>query len=83
MISQSGYILYMIANIYARWWTLIPTAIVLGLAAAPLWTAKCAYLTEIGGYYSQLSGETSEAVVNRFFGIFFAVKFSLKITYNL
>ena len=31
------------------------------------------YLTEIGGFYAKLSGETAEAVVNRFFGIFFAM----------
>jgi hypothetical protein len=41
--------------------------------AAPLWTAKCTYLTETAGYYARLSKETTEMVVNRFFGIFFAM----------
>ncbi len=31
------------------------------------------YLTSLGEYYSKLSGETPEAVINRFFGIFFAM----------
>jgi hypothetical protein len=41
--------------------------------AAPLWSAKCAYLTASGKKYSQLSGETPEAVVSRFFGTFFMI----------
>ena len=41
--------------------------------AAPLWTAKCTYLTETAGYYARISKETTEMVVNRFFGIFFAM----------
>ncbi len=45
----------------------------MGIGAAPLWTAKCTYLTEIAGYYSILSHETNEVVVNRFFGIFFSM----------
>lgn len=45
----------------------------MGTGAAPLWTAKCTYLTEIAGYYSLLSHETNEIVVNRFFGIFFSM----------
>jgi hypothetical protein len=45
----------------------------LGLGAAPVWTAKCTYLTEIAGFYSKISKEKHEIVVNRFFGIFFAM----------
>lgn len=38
-----------------------------------MWTAKCTFLTDLGTYYSLHSGETSEVVINRFFGIFFAM----------
>ena len=47
------------------------SAAILGLSAAPLWTAKSSYMTELGIMYSKLSGETKEAVINRFFGVFF------------
>jgi hypothetical protein len=47
------------------------TAALCGLAAAPMWTAKSSYVTELGIMYSKLSGETKEAVINRFFGVFF------------
>lgn len=40
-------------------------------------------MTEIGGFYSKLTGETTEAVVNRFFGIFFAMFQSSQIFGNI
>jgi hypothetical protein len=38
---------YIAAQFYPRFYTLIPTAIVLGFGAAPLWSAKCSYLTQL------------------------------------
>ncbi|CAF0796002.1 unnamed protein product [Brachionus calyciflorus] len=72
-ISQLAYILYIAANVFPKYYTLVPTAIILGLGAAPLWTAKCTFLTDLGTLYAKLSGETAEIVINRFFGIFFAM----------
>lgn len=70
--SMACYILYMVANFYAKWGTMMPSSVIVGLGAAPLWSAKCAYLTETGIHYAKMMGETSDAVVNRFFGVFFA-----------
>ena len=49
------------------------SAALLGLSAAPLWTAKSSYMTEMGIMYAKLTGETKEAVINKFFGVFFFV----------
>ena len=65
------YILYMAANLYAVWATMIPASVLLGLAAAPLWAAKCTYLTEMGKRYAAVSVLTEDAAINRFFGLFF------------
>jgi Ion channel regulatory protein UNC-93 len=70
-LSFSGYILWMAANGYAVWGTMITASILVGLCAAPLWTAQCSYFTIIAGRYAKLNGEREEAVVTRFFGIFF------------
>lgn len=70
-ISFSGYILYMAANGYAVWATMIPASVLVGICAAPLWTAQCSYFTIIGARYARYSGESADAVVSRFFGIFF------------
>merc|ERR1719210_3136564 len=70
-MSFSGYILWMAANGYATWWTMVPASVLLGVAAAPLWTAQCSYFTLLAKRYAEVSGEDEEAVLTRFFGIFF------------
>ncbi|RNA27739.1 UNC93 [Brachionus plicatilis] len=81
--SQFAYLVFIAANTYPKWYTLIPSAILLGIFAGPLWTAKCTYLTEIAGFYANISGESNEAVVNRFFGIFFSMFQMSQIVGNL
>ena len=70
-ISYSGYILWMAANGYAVWGTMVTTSILVGLCAAPLWTAQSSYFTRSAVRYAKISGEAEDAVVARFFGIFF------------
>ncbi|XP_050399300.1 protein unc-93 homolog A [Patella vulgata] len=82
-LSMCGYVLYMGANFYAVWGTMIPAAIILGLGAAPLWSAKCAYLTETGIWYAKLTGQSEDATINRFFGIFFMIFQTSQIWGNL
>ncbi|XP_041375305.1 protein unc-93 homolog A-like isoform X2 [Gigantopelta aegis] len=82
-IAMGGYVLYMAANFYAIWGLMAPAAIILGLGAAPLWSAKCTYLTQVGVWYSKLTGATEDAVINRFFGIFFMIFQTSQIWGNL
>ena len=81
--SQFMYLLYLAANIYPKYYTLLPSAVVVGIGAGPLWTAKCTYLTEIAGFYAVLSQENVEVVVNRFFGYFFTMFQTSQIIGNL
>jgi hypothetical protein len=37
VLSQCTYTLYLAANMYPKWYILIPTAVILGFGAAPLW----------------------------------------------
>lgn len=82
-ISMICYIPYMFANIWPYWYTIIPTAIILGFGAAPLWSAKCTYLTQTGVWYAKQSGTTEDDVINRFFGAFFMVFQTSQIWGNL
>jgi len=70
-LSIVGYVFYTFANFYPTWYTMIPASIMVGLSAAPLWAAKCTYLTTLAHKYSSISRQTTDTVVNRFFGIFF------------
>jgi MFS family permease len=48
-------------------------AALVGLAAAPLWTAKATYLNQIARYHCQHKKQNHDISVSLFFGIFFAI----------
>jgi hypothetical protein len=41
------YSTYIAAQFYPRFYTLIPSAMVLGMGAAPLWSSESTYLTQV------------------------------------
>ena len=71
VLSMLCYSLYIAAQFYPKYSTLIPGAVVLGLGAAPMWSAKCTYLTQVGNRYADLCKVDVEPIIVRFFGIFF------------
>ncbi|CAG2236524.1 Protein unc-93 homolog A,UNC93-like protein [Mytilus edulis] len=81
--SMICYILYMAANFHAVWGLIVPASIIIGLGAAPLWSAKCTYLTKTAVWYAKLTGATEDDVINRFFGFFFMVFQTSQIWGNL
>lgn len=54
-------------------YTLIPTSILLGLGAAPLWSAQGTYLTTMGSMHAEKTGKLGKDVVSQYFGIFFLI----------
>jgi len=71
VVAICGYVTYSLANFYPSWGTLVPSSIIVGFSAAPLWSAKSAYLTTTASRYAKLVDDTKDALVNTFFGIFF------------
>ena len=47
VVSVFCYSTYIGSQFYPEFYTLLPTAVVLGLGAAPMWSAKCTYLTQV------------------------------------
>ncbi|XP_060611063.2 protein unc-93 homolog A-like [Anolis sagrei] len=81
--SMCCYIAYSLGNFHASWYTLIPTSMILGLGGAPLWSAKCTYLTIAGNSYAEKAGKLGRDVVNQYFGLFFLIFQSSGIWGNL
>ncbi|CAF1362774.1 unnamed protein product [Adineta steineri] len=73
IIGAIGYIFYIAANIKPLPVLMYISAALVGLAAAPLWTAKATYLNQIARYHSQHKNQSHEISVSLFFGIFFAL----------
>nr|XP_004651135.2 protein unc-93 homolog A isoform X2 [Jaculus jaculus] len=81
--SMCCYVAFSLGNFHASWYTLIPTSILLGLGAAPLWSAQCTYLTMVGQAHARRAGRPSPDVVNQYFGIFFLIVQSSGVWGNL
>ena len=71
VISILCYSTYIAAQFYPKFYTLLPTAFILGMGAAPMWSAKGTYLTKIAHRFAGLDGSDPEPVVVKFFGIFY------------
>lgn len=80
VLSMCCYVTFSLGNFYASWYTLIPTSVVLGLGAAPLWSAQSTYLTELGSQRADKEGGSS---VSRYFGLFFLIFQSSGVWGNL
>ncbi|NXT94801.1 UN93A protein, partial [Anhinga rufa] len=81
--SMCCYIAFSLGNFYASWYTLIPTSVILGLGGAPLWSAKCTYLTIASNSYAEKTGKNGKDIINQYFGIFFLIFQSSGIWGNL
>ncbi|CAL1287426.1 unnamed protein product [Larinioides sclopetarius] len=61
---------YVAANFYPSWGTLMPSAVLSGMAFGPLWAARSTYVNELSFQYSDYS-KASISVINAwFFGIY-------------
>ncbi|XP_072043794.1 protein unc-93 homolog A-like [Amphiura filiformis] len=82
-ISLGCYMFYTAANFYPEFYTLIPTAALLGFAAGPLWAAQGTYLTTLAISLADVVNDVPETVINQFNGIFFLFFQSNQIWGNL
>ena len=72
-ICMFCYSIYIATQFYPTFYTIIPSGVLVGIAAAPLWSAKCIYLTQLGEIYAKILNSEVEPILVRFFGIFFFV----------
>ncbi|XP_069678913.1 UNC93-like protein [Periplaneta americana] len=72
-VSFICYMPYILVQVYARFYTLIPAALLDGMGAGPLWCAKCIYLNVVAEIFSKIKGVSVETILARFFGIFFMI----------
>lgn len=82
-VCMIGYAMYMGANFYAVIWLMTVAGVILGFGAAPMWSAKCTYLTQLGVWYAKMTKQSEDAIINRFFGFFFMMFQTSQIWGNL
>ncbi|PAA56503.1 hypothetical protein BOX15_Mlig024443g2, partial [Macrostomum lignano] len=87
-----AYLLYLAANLYPHWGTIIPASVLLGVSSAPLWAAMSVYVVRLAGEYARAGGHDGggdgtegrqRSAVSVFFGVFFTMFASSNIWGNL
>lgn len=72
VFGMSTYILWIAANFYPRFYTLIPFGILAGIGKGILWTAESSYILKLSFDYSRVTKEGLDKEMFRFHGIFLA-----------
>ncbi len=67
-VSFCGHLVWLGANAYPMWATMIPAAVIAGGLGACVWTAQGSYITRLGLQWQDITGEPRPAVMSRFFG---------------
>ena len=83
IISFICHVIYTGANFYPTFATLIPSSVLLGLTAGPLWTSQSVYLARKAYSYSERTAVDEHTILTRFNGIFFCMFGTTQITGNL
>lgn len=83
VIAFISHVIYTGTNFYPAFATLIPSSVLLGLTAGPMWTSQSVYLSEMSYSYAASSGIDDHTVLSKFNGIFFSMYETTQITGNL
>jgi hypothetical protein len=71
VLGMSCMMMWMLANLYPTWGTLIPGSVIMGAGWAPLWTAQCTFFTICGVEIAKLTKQMPDQIIARGFGFFF------------
>ena len=71
-VSLISFVLWMAANGYSVWATMVPASVLNGLFVGPLWAAQGSYFTELAKEYAEHTQQKHEGVTSLFFGVFCA-----------
>ena len=64
------HLLYACSNLYPRFWTIIPTSLLLGCVTGPFWTAQGMYVTTCAFQYADRSKKDLGHTLGRYFSTF-------------
>ena len=81
VVCMSTYLMWVLMNGHATWYTMIPSAVLVGLGAGPLWVAAAAYLTVTASSVACKGREQMQVIIHRYFGILYFM-FSLGRSYD-
>ncbi|XP_070561128.1 protein unc-93 homolog A-like [Ptychodera flava] len=83
VFCMACYMMYSLANFRPDWYTLIPTSVVVGLAAGPLWTSQSVYVSASAYIFAEVSDkETPDSMLGKLFGVISSIYYMRGIVGN-
>ena len=70
IISCMVHLLYACSNFYPRFWTIIPTSVLLGSISGPFWTAQNMYTSTCSYIYAERCKKNAGQALSKFFSTF-------------
>ena len=70
IVSAAGFLLWVAANGYGTWATLMPASMLVGMVASPLWVAQSSYVALTADQSAKVLQEDKGSVIARYSGIF-------------
>lgn len=83
LLGLSGYWIYIMANIFPSWYTMIPAALFLGFTASLLWVAEGTYITCAAKSHAAQVKLSEESVIGKFNGEFWGLFACNQVVGNL
>jgi len=83
LVSFICHVIYTGTNFYPTFATLVPSSVLLGITAGPMWTSQSVYLSEQAISFAERTGKDKHAILSKFNGIFFSMYETTMITGNL
>lgn len=83
LLGISGYWMFILANLFPSWYTMIPASLFLGFTAALLWVAEGTYITCAAKNYAAETKTTEENAIGNFNGVFWGFFASTQVIGNL
>ncbi|KAK3598311.1 hypothetical protein CHS0354_029220 [Potamilus streckersoni] len=77
------HIIYTATNFYPTFATLVPSSVLLGITAGPMWTGQSVYLANKAYSYAQITSKDPHAILSIYNGIFFCMFETTQITGNI
>lgn len=83
LLGLSGYWIFMFANLFPSWYTMIPASLFLGFTAALLWVAEGTYITCAAKNHAAEMKVDEESAIGKFNGEFWGVFACHQVAGNL
>ena len=73
LTANMSILIYVFANFYPRFYTMLPAAVFSGIGQSIMWVNQGSYIAELAKMYAKAALKTEEASLVLFFGIFLIV----------